>query len=53
MQAVINKLILAVSFQNDSSKTDTSTLMIPLVLAVAMLIMTVFCLTQNINLFAE
>lgn len=53
MQRVINKLILVISFQKYTSKTDTSTFMIPLVLAIAMLMMMVFCLTQNINLFAE
>ncbi len=53
MQTVINKLILAVSFQEDRTKTDTSAVMLPLILAAAMVIMMVFCFTQNINLFAE
>ncbi len=53
MQAVINKLILAVGFQNESTKTESSTVLIPIVLAAALAIMMAFCLTQNINLFAE
>lgn len=53
MITVINRIILALSFQKRAGASESSTIVLPVFLFGALILMALFCLSQGINIFGE